>query len=109
MREETSLSHVEDVMDEFYEGNEDLEQVRESLDSSFNAHDGGSHHYDIEELEKELLTLGKSNDGSNGPSNEGHPDHVAIKDCSNEKDDTRPETKSTKSPVLVQHSVAKLK
>ncbi len=68
MREETSLSHVEEVMDEFHEGNEELQLVQESLGIPSSTHDPFC---DIDDLEKELKALGEGNGGGDEPSNEG--------------------------------------
>jgi len=65
MREETLLSQVEAVMDEFYDGSEEFQHVQESLGIANNMHDT---FYDINELEKELEALVEGNGGDNGPS-----------------------------------------
>ena len=68
IREETSLSQVETVMDDFYDSNEEFWQVQDSL---VGIPTTASLVYDTDELEnKELLALGGDNGGGSGPNSD---------------------------------------
>lgn len=62
MREETSLSYVEEVMDDFNDGNEELQHIQDC----FNVPPVDN--YDIDDMERDLLALANNDDedGSNG-------------------------------------------
>ena len=75
LREETSLSHVEEVVDEFNDGNDELQHIQDSLGIQPSLES-----YDIEEMENELLALENDDgDGNNGYSDEKGSDEKQNK------------------------------
>jgi hypothetical protein len=61
MREENSLSQVERVMEEFHDGNDELQQIEEFLGATTSTVEN----YDSDDMEKELLELETKNDDEN--------------------------------------------
>lgn len=76
MKDETMpLSHVEEVMEDFRQNNEELEEIQDCISgTSSSALSHQMEMYDIDDLEKELLALEQDggNDGNNGDCSIGH-------------------------------------